>query len=206
MDQGTIAVIAVSVLLIVWYVAAHVYNRRRGRRLRDWLGAGLDPLGGAREAGWLGSPASGARIAIRRANPPFRRLEMTLLLENREIPLLWLLDRLRGKRDRTIMQVTLRSPRRGEIEIASDRSASRHTEGWTSRPGPHGLRVAYRGLNGERMMIALEPWLETYGSHLRRFHWRKTDPHITLQLSIAGLLETEAETLLTDLSTALRAT
>jgi len=44
MDQGTIAVIAVSVLLAVWYVAGHLYNRRRGHRLRCWLEVGLDAI------------------------------------------------------------------------------------------------------------------------------------------------------------------
>jgi len=205
MDQGTIAVVAVSVLLGGWYAAGHVYNHRRGRRLRSWLEAGLDVLGGEREAGWIGSPASGARINIRRANSPFRRLEITLLLENREVPLLWLLERLRRKRDRIIIRGTLRSPRRGELKVTTNPSADREAEAWTRREGPQGLSVAYRGDHAQRMVSALEPWLDCYGASLRRLHWRKQDPHINLQLSIAGLLETKAETLLTDLSIALRA-
>jgi len=71
-----------------------------------------------REAGWIGSPASGARINVIHAAPPFRRLEMTLLLENREVPLLWLFDRLHGKRDWLTIKATLRSPRRGEVEVS----------------------------------------------------------------------------------------
>jgi len=206
MNQGTLAVIAVSVLLVVWYVAGHVYNRRRGRRLRRWLEAGVDVLGGETEAGWIGSPASGMRINVRRAKPPFRRLEITLLLENREIPLLWFLDRLRGKRDRIIMRGTLRSPERGEVEVASNRPTNQETGSSTWQEGPHGLHVTYEGPNGQRMAGSLESWLDAYGSHLSHFHWRKQDPHINLQLRIVGLLETKAETLLVDLSTALRAT
>ncbi len=157
------------------------------------------------EAGWVGSPASGARINLRKTRPPFRRLEVTLLLENREIPLLWLLDWLRGRHDRAIVRGTLRSPRRGEVEVTSSRDVDPVTNPWTRQDGPQGLTVVYRGPKGERMAAALGPWLETYGSHLRRFQWRKQDPHINLQLRIAGLLDTNAETFLTDLSTALRA-
>ncbi len=205
------AVIAVSVLLAVWYVAGHIYNRHRGLRLCRWLEAGLNALGGEKEVGWIGSPASGARINIRRAKPPFRRLEITLLLENREVPLLWLSDHLRGRRDRVTIRGTLRSPERGEVEVASNlptrskRCSYDGANAWTWQEGPHGLNVAYRGLNGQRMANALEFWLSAYGPHLRRFCWRKQDPHINLQVRITGLLETKAETFLTDLSTALRA-
>lgn len=205
MTPGTIAIIVVSVLLAGWYVAAHVYNRRRGLRLRRWLESGLDALGGEREAGWIGSPASGARFNVRRADPPFRRLEITLLLANREIPLLWLADYLRGKRDRLIIRATLRSPRRGEVSVNSSRR--RHLQGdtWTRQEGPYRLKIAFRGRNGRQLVTALSPWLEAYGAHLDRFHWRKQDPHINLRLRVAGLLETDTEILLTDLSTALQA-
>lgn len=204
MSRGMMVVIAVSVLLAAWYAVGHLYNRRRGRRLRGWLESGLGALDGEREAGWIGSPASGARINVRRAKPPFRRLEVTLLLENREIPLLWLLDGLRGRRDRMIMRATLRSPRRGEVMVSLDGGTDQEAGSWTWLEGPRGLTIAYRGRNGQRMAAAMEPWLHTYGSHLRRFHWRKQDPHINLQLRIADLLDTEAETFLADLSMALQ--
>ncbi|MGD2105671.1 MAG: hypothetical protein PVJ55_11225 [Anaerolineae bacterium] len=205
MDQGTIVVIAVSVLLAAWYGGGWLYNCRRGRSLRTWLEAGLSVLDGESEVGWIGSSASGARIIVRRARPPFRRLEMTLLLANREILLLWLVDSLRGKRDTLIIRGTLRSPRRGEVTVASDGPTDKEAGSWTWQHGPDGLSVGYRGLNGQRMAATLEPWLDAYGSHLHRFHWRKQDPHVNLQLRIAGLLDTKAETLLTDLSNALRA-
>jgi len=202
-NQGTLIVIVVSVLLVVWYVAAHLYNRRRGIRLRQWLETAVDALGGEKEGGWLGSPASGARINVRRAQTPFRRLEATLLLQNREIPLLWLLDELRGRRDRVVIRATLRSPRRGEVWVTSAEPPNGRTETWMLKDGPHGLSISYRGHNGRQLMTALNPWLEAYGAHLNRFHWRKHDPHINLQLRTAGLLKTKAESFLTDLSTAL---
>ncbi|MGD2176739.1 MAG: hypothetical protein PVG71_02845 [Anaerolineae bacterium] len=205
MKPGTLAVIGLSAFLVAWYIAGRLYNRRRGQRVRRWLLAGLDVLGGEREEGWIGSPATGARINVTRAEPPFRRLEITFLLANREIPLLWLADHLRGRRDRVIIRATLRSPRRGEVRVGSGRRAERQEESWTWQEGPHGLTVGHAGRGAQRRASALQPWIETYGVHLDRFFWRKRDPHITLQAKIGGLLELSAATFLTDLSVALKA-
>jgi hypothetical protein len=205
MDTEVIAVVGLSAFLVMWYGVGYLYNRRRGQRLFRWLEAGLDVLGSEREAGWIGSPASGARVNVVHAAPPFRRLEITLLLENREVPLLWLLDHLRGKQDRLIIRATLRSPRRGEVEVGAARrkAARRREEPWTWQDGPHGLAVAYQGHGAQRQVAALEPWLQTYGAHLHRFSWRKTDPHIRLQMKVSGLLAVFSETFLTDLQAAM---
>jgi hypothetical protein len=165
----------------------------------------LDVLGGEREEGWIGSPASGARINITRAKPPFRRLEITLLLANRENPFLWLADHLRGRRERTIIRATLRSPRRGEVKVRSGRCSERRVDSWTWQEGPHDLSVAYRGHNARDLVVGLKPWLEAYGAHLSRLDWQKQDPHISLQLRIAGLPKMKAETLFADLGAALGA-
>lgn len=84
MDPGNILVIGLCVFLALWYGGGYLYNRRRGQRLFRWLETGLDVLGEERKAGWIGSPASGARVNVIHAAPPFRRLEITLLLENRK--------------------------------------------------------------------------------------------------------------------------
>jgi len=205
MDTGVIAVIGVCAALVLWYGAGHLYNRARGQRLFRWLKAGIDVLGGEREEGWIGSPASGARVNVLHADPPFRRLEITLLLENREVPLLWLLDRLRGRKDRLIIRATLRSPRRGAVEIAASRRRIGHwqDQGWTRHAGPHGLTMAAQGPGVQRQVTTLEPWLQSYGPHLHRFVWHKTDPHIQLQVNVGGLLPTSSAALLADLQAAL---
>jgi hypothetical protein len=200
------------VFLLLWHGGGHLYNRRRGQRLFRWLEQGLNVLGGKREAGWLGSPASGARVNITQASHPFRRLEITLWLENRELLPLWLFDRLRGKRDGLIIRSTLRSPGRGEVEVdpsgrrilnqRQEKTARQRDQTWRRQEGPHKLSVAYRGPGAQRQVSTLEPWLEAYGTHLRRLVWHKTDPHIQLYVNIAGLLTTPSETFLTDLQAA----
>ena len=210
MEPGIVAVITLCVFLALWYGGGHLYNRRRGRHLFRWLEMGLDVLGGEREAGWIGSPASGARVNLTHAAAPFRRLQITLLLENREIPLLWLFDHLRGKRDWLIIKATLRSPRRFEVEVVLDKG--RIAQGlrreqqqlWTWQDGPHGLAIAHQGPGAQRQVTVLGPWLETYGAHLSRFFWRKTDPHVQLRMRVGGLLATSSETFLMDLQAAVQ--
>jgi len=209
MDPEVIAIIGLCVFLALWYGAGHLYNRHRGQRLFRWLETGLDVLGGEREGGWLGSPASGARVNVTHAAPPFRRLEIALLLESREILLLWWFDHLRGKRDWLIIKATLRSPRRGEVEIVPAKGRTAQTlrkeqeQPWTWQEGPHSLAIAYRGSGAQRQVAGLAPWLEAYGTYLRRFSWRKTDPHVQLQMKVAGLLATSSETFLADLQATL---
>jgi hypothetical protein len=204
MDPGTIAVIGLSAFLALWYGGGHLYNRRRGQRLFRWLETGLEALGGQTEAGWIGSPASGARVNVRQAASPFRRLEITLLLENREILPVWLFQHLRGNRDWLIIKATLRSPRRGEIEVVPAVGRIAQDLPWVWEDGPHGLTVACLGPGAQVQATALKPWLETYGAYLHRFSWRKTDPHVQLQVQAGGLLLVSSETLLTDLQEALK--
>lgn len=213
MDPGTVVVIGLCTFLVLWYGVGHIHNRRLGRRLYLWLESGLTVLGGRGEAGWIGTPASGARIHITHAEPPFTRLEITLLLARREVPLLWLIDHLRGRRDGLIIRATLRSPRRGEIEV---RSAGRGRQtpstgnappsrqaAWTDEQGPWGLSIAWRGKGVEDQLAGLKPWLERYGAHLQRFSWQNHDPHVQLQMNPRRLVLTPSAKLLTDLQIAL---
>jgi hypothetical protein len=208
MDPAVVAVIGLCVLLVLWYGGAHLFNRRRGQRLFRWLEAGLDVLGSEREAGWLGSAASGARINVIHASPPFRRMEITLLLENREIPPAWLVGRLRGQRDWLIIKATLRSPRRGEVEVVPNQGPAarglhrEQDDPWTWQAGPEGLAAAYRGAGAQPQVEQLEPWLKTYAAHLYRFSWRKTDPHVQLQMKVVGLSAESSERFLQDLQSA----
>ena len=212
MEAEVIAVIGICVFLALWYGGGYLYNRRQGKRLFRWLEKGLGVLGGEHEAGWIGSPASGARVNVIHAGAPFRRLELTLLLENREMLPLWLLDHLRGKRDRLIIRATLRSPHRGEVEVvpAKGRIAQglrkAQEQPWAFQTGPYGLVIAHRGSGTQRQVKPLEQWLEIYGMYLNRLSWRKTDPHVQLQVAVVELLPTSSETFLADLQAAVAGT
>lgn len=205
MNTGTIAIIALSVFLFLWYIGGHLYNRQRGRYLFRWLEDGLKVLGEEYQWGWLGSPASGARIVIPQALSPFRRMEITLLLENREIPILWLADRLQKKRDAIIIKATLRSPDNREIQLGPPNELqSAAILSWNRETGPHGLMVAYRGSGASSQLAKLTPWLTRYGPFLRRFVLQREDPHLAVWMNLTGLVsDFPSAALFTDLQNAL---
>ncbi|MCX7681889.1 MAG: hypothetical protein N2508_07995 [Anaerolineae bacterium] len=210
MDPETVAVIGLCVVLTLWYAGGYLYNRRQGEQLFRWLRAGLDVLGGEKQASWLGSPANGVYINITHAAPPFRRLEIALQLENREILPLWLFERLRGRRDRLIIKATLRSPVHGEVEIVPARGRTarllrrEQEQPWSWQAGPHHLLIGHRGSGAQRRLARLVPWVSTYGMSLQRFSWRKDDPHVQLQMKVTDLLTTSSEAFLTALQIAVK--
>jgi hypothetical protein len=208
MSPELVAVIGLCAFLVLWYGAGYLFNRRHGQRLYHWLRPGLDALGSGWQTTWLGSPSSGVRLAATEAASPFQHLEIILLLENREIVLFWLLDRLRGRRDWLIFKATLDQARPGEVEAIPARSRlaqglrQQTEQPWKWREGPHGLAIAYRGAGAQQQVARLGSWLEDYGLHLDRLSWRKETPHIQLQLRVAGLLDRPSDKFLADLRSA----
>lgn len=199
--------IVVALLMLLWYVIGTWHSRRRGIRTLEWLREGLRLLGGQLQAGWIGgSASSGARVAVNKANPPFQRLETTFILESREILPLWLVNLMRGKRDELIIKAHLRSPRRGEIEVVLsgsrlERSLRKEGQGsWRWQEGPHNLRVAHRGAQGEALSAAMVPFLNSYGCSLRRFSYRRDKPHLLLRIHLAGLIDRPSTDFFSDLT------
>jgi hypothetical protein len=187
--------IVIALVMLLWYVIGTWYSRRRGIRTLEWLREGLQLLGGQLQAAWIGSAASGARVAVNKANPPYQHLETTFILESREILPLWLVNLIRGKRDELIIKAHLRSPRRGEIEVVPSGSRlerSLRKEGqaaWRWQEGPHGLCLAHRGTQDETLITVVLSFLESYGCWLRRFSYRRDKPHLLLRIHLAGLVD-----------------
>lgn len=187
--------LVLALLSLLWYVLGTWYNRRRGIRTLNWLREGLDSLGGKMQASWIGSAASGARLVITNATPPFRQLEMTFLLESRELFPLWLVNLLRGRRDQLIIKAHLHLPRKGEMEVVPRGSRlerlmrQEDRSSWQWEDGPHSLRIAYRGRQRDVLRAAVIPFLQNYGPFLHRFSWRKDKPHLLLHARLAGLVD-----------------
>ena len=97
-------------------------NIRRGNALLLWLQEGLPLLGARTTFRWLGSTA--AVLRIERAREPFRDAEVVVVLEPRDVALLWAFSRRRGRRDFVILRGSLRQTPRFELEAGDER-------GWT---------------------------------------------------------------------------
>jgi hypothetical protein len=187
--------VGLGIFLAVWYLFASIFNRQRGLAIFHWLRDGMGQLGGEVASRWIGSSGSGAQIQVRKANPPFRDIEIIYLLASRELLPLFLVDLLRGKRDQLIVKARLRTTHPGEVEVAPARSGkvrrmrAESEQPWSIKDGPHGLLVGTRGRSTQRQHAALAPFLDKYGLRVRHISWSNKAPHLIVILSLVGLFE-----------------
>jgi hypothetical protein len=110
------------VVVMLWFALGTQRNIRRGNETLRWLQSGLPRLGKRTSMRWLGSSAVVLRIA--EARDPFREAEVVMVLQPRDLPLLWASSRRRGRRDFLILRGWLRSAPAFEVEAGDAR-------GWT---------------------------------------------------------------------------
>jgi hypothetical protein len=196
-DITTQAVVAFCILLIIWHIVGWQMNRRRGRRLLEWILQGLQTFGGQITASRLGT--SGFQVNVRKAQPPFKRIEATIVLEPREILLLWIFNLLRGKADYLVFKGTLRALPRCEVEMVKKRGrlAKRVLKGldeeaWTRQETDNSLVMAYRGKQSRQQADAISHLAGDLSPRLMRLSLSRKAPHLLVSLSLAGLDEQSA--------------
>jgi hypothetical protein len=118
--------IAIGLILFVmlWFALGTQRNVRKGNDLLRWLQDGLPILGRRTTMRWLGSSA--VELGIVEPSAPFRDVTVVVVLEPRDVSVLWAWARWRGRRDFVIVRANLvRSPR----FVAEIRDPG----GWTGR-------------------------------------------------------------------------
>ena len=182
--------VALMAAVLLWFAFGTQVNVRRGNRLLAWLQDGLPLLGPRTTLRWLGS--SVAELQIADPAPPFRKAEVLVVLEPRDLGLLWALARRRGRRDFLVLRLDLvRAPRMRADAIdpgswtardvrAGDAPPERRTP-WTDGTGApvelvhdatadlEHLRAAWSRLAA----VSARPW---------RISIRPTVPHLEIHL------------------------
>lgn len=101
-ETGRALFLVAVVVLVSWFAAGMWVNIRKGNRVARWLQDGLPLLGAKTTLRWLGS--SGIELKIQNPNKPFVSVDVFILLEPRDVPLLWIYFHLRGRRDILIVR------------------------------------------------------------------------------------------------------
>jgi hypothetical protein len=141
---AAVATVLVIVVLL-WFTVGTQRNIRRGNELLAWLQAGLPLLGPRTTLRWFGSSA--VRLDIADAEPPFAAVQVSVVLEPRDLGWLWAWARRRGRRDFLVLRGTLPGPPRFEVEAGGRR-------GWTGRDAldrldhEHWARDEWRDVGG----------------------------------------------------------
>lgn len=96
----------VAIAVVAWFAVGSIRNVERGRALMRWMQGGLLLVGERSTVRWLGSTA--VELVIRQAKPPFAAVTLILFFEARDLPWMWAIGRLRGRRDTLIVRGELR--------------------------------------------------------------------------------------------------
>src|SRR3989304_2017413 len=102
MDSTQAILFLLVAVVMGWFAFGVLWNIRQGNAVLKWMQSGLPRLGEKTTLRWLGSSA--VELSIAKARPPFRRVDLLLVLEPRDVPWFWLLARSRGRRDMLIVR------------------------------------------------------------------------------------------------------
>jgi hypothetical protein len=116
--------IGLVLLIMLWFALGTQRNIRKGNDLLTWLQGGLPIIGRKTTMRWLGS--SVLELGIREANDPFRDVTVMMVLEPRDVSVLWAWARWRGRRDFMIVRANLRRAPRFSLDVGN-------SVGWTGR-------------------------------------------------------------------------
>lgn len=143
---GPSLAIGLILFVMLWFALGTQRNIRKGNELLRWLQGGLPILGLRTTLHWLGSSA--VELGIVEPQPPFRDATVVVILEPRDVSVLWAFARSRGRRDFVIVRVNLVRPPRFSMDVRDPR-------GWTGRsePSPGSFYDDREGGRGEPRTI-----------------------------------------------------
>lgn len=182
------ALVLLAVVLIVWYIAGNEVMRRRARQLALWAKRGLDPFGGKQAVLW--TTMQSFRLEVDGTKDPFRSLHLTGLVESWDTPAIWLMNRMRGRRDMIVLTAQLHSQpvsgfelyRAGSL-LGGDARQMAIEERWVEEPLEE-FRLAASTPKAREQALGLLALLGGERGYLVRLGVRRREPHLTLALNV----------------------
>ena len=184
---GYLLLLVLIAVLLIFSLGTH-RNVRKGNDLLRWLQGGLPLLGRRTTFRWLGSSA--AVLKITEATDPFQEAEVVVVLEPRDVSLLWAWARSHGRRDFLILRGWLRRPPRFEVEAGdqrgwtgSDRLRRIDWDSWTEADwGMEGVRVAHSDEADAGEVRSLWDELAAVSGGVWRLSIRRDHPHLEVHV------------------------
>src|SRR5919204_2330121 len=189
MNPALPLVVALAALLIGWYVSGNEIMRRRARQLAIWSKRAVDPFGGKQAIQW--TTTQSFRLELESLRSPFVAGSLTGLVESLDVPIIWLFNRWKGRRDMVLLQLSLRRQPiwgfelyRPRSVLAGDARKFAVEEGWgqTTVDG-FGLASAPGG-SLEKLAHELVTELGEESANLVRLGIRRRGLHLTLAMNV----------------------
>ena len=188
--------VGLGLALIAWYLVGNELMRRRARRLALWSKRVVDPLGGQQSVRWFSQQAF--RLEVERTRAPFQAASITGLVESWDVPMVWLWNRLHGRRDMVLVQLQLRRQPLWGFEVyrpgsllAGDAHHFARQEGWDEERHDE-FMVAAAGPTPRKLAAELLAVLEAERARLVRLAVRRQGTHLTLALNVGDPTQVDA--------------
>jgi hypothetical protein len=200
MDPKYVILILAVAIVMGWFAFGMIFNLRRGDKLLNWLRSGLPRIGEKTTFRWLGS--SVAEMVINKAKKPFRNLVTMLVFAPRDVPWMWAIERMNGRRDTLIFRADLTVPPRVDLELADPASwtgrmilRQLQERGWEARPYQSVQLMAPRGMldYAASTLEQLALPSQALAPHFWRFAIRRQSPHLELHIPQPDPRQVEAE-------------
>lgn len=190
------------VVVMLWFALGTQRNIRRGNQVLEWLQSGLPSLGPRTTLRWLGSSAVELKIAD--AHDPFDSAEAVVVLEPRDVGVLWAWARSRGRRDFLILRGRLVSPPRFEMEVGDtsgwtgrDRLKRLDTTAWNSADwGDENVVVAHTSDADVASVRAQWERLSAVAGRAWRLSVRREHPHVEVHVLLPDIAGADARALI----------
>jgi hypothetical protein len=189
MSLNLVLFVFVVIFIVGWFAVGTHYNVRKGEDALRWLQQGLPLVGEKTTMRWLGS--SVVELKIQQAKAPFRDAEVLVVLEPRDVALLWGIARLRGRRDLFVFRGALQRTPRVEL-VAADHHAwvlggndpRMKAEPWSSQSFPPLTIYSPASVSAA---AALANLASADGRPLVRLSVWRTAPHLEVQWRLADV-------------------
>jgi hypothetical protein len=193
---GGVVLFVFAAVWVTWLLGGSLMNRRRAAALSRWVYAEAKPYGSKLFVRWI--TLSAFELTVPEARAPYRKLAITGFLQSREMPFVWLWNRVRRRGDLLILRAELRQAPAWGLEVfrpqsllAADARRTAEAAGWPLEQGTDGLWRAYGGAGAaeqaQRLMDALGAW----APHLDRLAVRRDGAHLIVSLAIGGVAPEE---------------
>jgi hypothetical protein len=186
-EVGSFLAAALTIMLIgvfLWFALGTQRNIRKGNDLLKWIQTGLPTLGQRTTLKWLGS--SVVQLDITDPKPPFSQAQVLVVLEPRDVGLLWMLSRRKGRRDFVILRSRLERSPQFELEAGDatrwtggDRLNRLDADAWQRSDWRNGtVDVAFTRDADVDALRALWDELESMSGGMWRLSVRRDAPHL----------------------------
>jgi hypothetical protein len=182
-------VMTLGAVFIVWFLAGNELMRRRGRSLALWCKRSLDPLGGKQAIQWI--TLHSFRLEVEDLKAPFQSGKLTGLVESLDVPIIWLVNRINGRRDMVLLQLVLRQQPIWGLEVfrtksvlAGDARQLAREEGWGEEPFEEFRLASVAGDTPRKFARELLSVLGDQRPNLLRLAIRRRGLHLTLALNV----------------------